>query len=69
MEQASVDTFRRDNRLETKSQNVPYGESVQDGFMTEMMQSAITKKFALSLEDLPSDSAGARFATRFFDPN
>ena len=37
--------------------------------MTERMQLVMTPRSAFSYEDLPSDTFGAQFAVRHFDPN
>lgn len=47
----------------------PEGESVQEGILTERAQQLLTPRSAFSYEDLPSDSAGARFAVQHFNSN
>ena len=55
--------------LHRRSSQSPVGESVQEGFMTERMQQAVTPRSAFSYEDIPSDTFGAQFAVDHFNPN
>ena len=57
------------DELYRRSGMSPIGESVQEGFQTEQLQSVVTPHSAYSYEDLPSDTFGARFAVQHFNPN
>jgi uncharacterized protein DUF4157 len=56
-------------QLQQQANMSPIGESVQEGFVTERVQSVVTPRSAYSYEDLPSDTFGARFAVQHFNPN
>ena len=52
-----------------KAHMSPVGETIQEGYTQEFVDSFISKKSAYSYEDLPTDKFGAEFGANYFDPD